>query len=105
MPTDLPIACSLSAADMPARLAEMAAIGAASLLGAEASVRQARLRFADELGVRDRLSSIVAAESECCAFLTMRLGNDEPGATTLTIDGPPGAEPVIDQLVRAFAGA
>jgi hypothetical protein len=51
--TELPIACSLSAAEMPARLAEMAKIGAASLLA--------------------------------------------------TIDGPEGAEPIIEELVRAFA--
>jgi hypothetical protein len=88
---------------MPARLAEMAAIGGTSLLDVEAAGRHARLRFRQEPGVRDRLSSIVAAESECCAFLTMRLG-DEPGATTLTINGPDGAEPVIDELVQAFAG-
>jgi hypothetical protein len=32
----------------------------------------------------------------------MRL-SDAPGAVTLTIDGPEGAEPIIEQLVRAFA--
>lgn len=104
MPTNLPIACSLSGAEMPARLAEIAAIGAAGLLEAEASGRHARLRFAGEPGIRDRLGKVVAAEAECCAFLTMRLG-DEPAATTLTIDGPEGAEPVIAEIVQAFAGA
>jgi hypothetical protein len=100
--TELPIACSLSGAEMPARLAEMAEIGAASLLGAEASGRRAVLHFGSEPGVRARLSGIVAAESECCAFLTMRLADDS-GDVTLTIDGPEGAEPIIEQLVGAFA--
>jgi hypothetical protein len=89
---------------MPARLAEMAAIGAAGLLDAETSGRQARLRFGRGPGVRDRLAGIVAAESECCAFLAMRVG-DERGAITLTIEGPEGSEPVIDEIVQAFAGA
>lgn len=102
MSTELPIACSLSAAELPARLAEIAAVGRASLLETQASGRHARLRFAPEPGVRERLGAIVAAESECCAFLTMRLA-DEPGATTLTIEGPEGAEPVLAELVQAFA--
>jgi hypothetical protein len=101
---ELPIACSLTAAEMPARLAEMGKIGRTSLLAAETSGRHARLRFSPDDRARTRLRSIVAAESECCAFLTMRLA-DEPGAVTLTIDGPEGAEPVIDELVQAFAGA
>jgi hypothetical protein len=101
MPTELPIACSLSAAEMPARLAEMAAIGRTSLLDTETSGRSARLRFRDELGARERLAALVAAESECCAFLTMRLV-DASEAITLTIEGPGGAERVIDELVRAF---
>ena len=29
--------------------------------------------------------------------------HDEPDALTLTIDGPPGAEPIIGELVAAFA--
>jgi hypothetical protein len=98
--TELPIACSLSAAEMPARLAEMAEIGGASLLAADTSGRHARLRFGED--VREPLSEIIAAEAACCPFLTMRL-SDAPGAVTLTIDGPEGAEPIIEQLVRAFA--
>jgi hypothetical protein len=102
MTTELPIACSLTAAEMPARLAEMGAIGRASLLDAETSGRRARLRFRMDDGTRTRLRAIVAAESECCAFLTMRL-EDEPGVVALAIDGPEGSEPVIAELVQAFA--
>lgn len=103
MTTELPIACSLSASELPARLAEMAAIGSSALLEAQASGPRARLRFRDAPPVRERLAAVVAAESACCAFLTMSL-HDEPGAVSLAIEGPEGAEPVVEELVRAFAG-
>jgi hypothetical protein len=103
MPTELPIACSLTAAELPGRLAEMAAIGRSSLLEGEASGRSALLRFRDEAGTRARLAAVVHAEAECCAFLTMRLG-DAPGEIRLTIEAPAGAEPVLRGLVTAFGG-
>jgi hypothetical protein len=104
MATDLPIACSLTAAERPARLAEMAAIGTASLLGVETGDASATLRFRKYAETRERLEAIVAAEAECCAFMAMTLGN-EPEAIVLTIDAPAGAEPVMRQLVRAFGGS
>ncbi len=104
MPTELPIACSLSASDLSKRLADMAALGAAALLGVEVGGTHAELRFAAAAGVRDRLDAIVAAESECCAFLAMAV-SDGPGAVVLTIDAPAGAELVIEELVGAFGSA
>jgi hypothetical protein len=103
MPTDLPIACSLSASEMPRRLTEIAALGRQSLLGSETTERSALLRFRADPDTRDRLAAIVAAESECCAFLTMRL-RDTPDAVVLAIEAPAGAEPVLGDLVSAFAG-
>jgi hypothetical protein len=101
MAPELPITCSLTAAELPARLAEMAAIGRSSLLGAEASGRSALLRFRDDRDTRTRLAAIVAAEAECCSFLTMRL-NDAPGAIGLSIEAPAGAELVLRELASAF---
>lgn len=102
MPDELPIACSLSASELPERLADMSAIGSASLLGVEADDGRAVLRFRPDPPTGERLATIVAAEQECCAFLTMRL-SDEPDAISLTIEAPAGAEPVLDDLVAAFA--
>ena len=103
MSTELPMACSLSAAELPARLDEMAAVGRAGLIASELASTRAVLRFRDDgAGTRDRLAAIVAAESECCAFLAMRIA-DEGDAITLTIDGPEGSEPVIEGIVEAFS--
>jgi hypothetical protein len=99
MPTELPIACSLSAADMSVRAAEMGAIGGASLIGAEALDGRAVLRFRAD--AREKVAAIVAAEAECCPFLTMTL-RDEPGAVMLEIEAPAGAEPVVQGIAAAF---
>ena len=102
MPSELPIACTLIATDLHERLAEMAAIGRAALIGAERDGTRAVLRFRPVDETRRRLEAVVAAEAECCAFLDMALRNEE-AAVVLTIDAPPGAEPVLDDLAAAFA--
>ena len=101
MPTDLPIACSLSASDLTERLAEMSVLGREALLDAAVAGRRATLRFETSAGVRERVAAIAAAESECCAFLTIAVG-ERPGAVVLTIDAPAGAEPVLHEMVAAF---
>ncbi len=101
MPTDLPIACSLAAAELPARLAEMTALGREALLDVRAGERSARLRFAGSAAVRARVNAIVAAEAQCCAFLAMAVV-EQADAVTLSIDAPAGAEAVLRDLVAAF---
>jgi hypothetical protein len=103
MPAELPIACSLSATDLPVRLAGMAALGGAALVDARQDATHAELRFAAAAGVRERVEAIVAAESDCCAFLMMRV-TGEPDTIVLTIDAPEGAELVLEELLDAFRG-
>ncbi len=104
MTTDPPIACSLTAAEMPARLAEIRAVGDAGLRSAEADDSGAVLRFDTDPDLRTRLAAIVAAESVCCAFLEFGL-EDTATETVLTIQAPEGGEQVVHQLVGAFRGA
>ena len=101
MPAEPPIACSLSAAELPKRLAEIRAVGRSSLLSAESAGLRAVLRFAATPDTRAQLAAIVAAEQECCAFLAMDL-RDEADSIALTIDAPADAQPVLDELVAAF---
>ena len=101
MTTEPPIACTLTEAERPARRKEMAAI-ARDLVCADAQESRAVLRFRPVVGTRECVAAFAAAESRCCAFLRIEL-HDEPDALTLTIDGPPGAEPIIGELVAPFA--
>ena len=101
MTTELPIACSLTAGDLNHRLAEIAGVGRDGLLEAELAGTDATLRFADRPDIRQRLDGIVAAESECCAFLTMGV-HAARDALTLTISAPAGAEIAVQELVDAF---
>jgi hypothetical protein len=103
MTSELPIACSLSATELPVRMAEMADLGRAALVDIRQGRTRAEVRFAAGAGVRDRVNGIVAAESQCCAFLTMSV-SDEPDTVLLTIQAPEGAELVLQELVDAFRG-
>lgn len=101
MPAELPIVCSLSAAELPVRLAEMADLGRAALLDAHQDRTRAELRFAAGEGIRERVQAIADAESECCAFLSLRV-RDVADAVVLSIEAPDGAELVLAELVGAF---
>lgn len=98
MDSDTPIACTLSAADLAPRLAEMKRLGQDALVSVDAD---GRLRFRADPDTRARLEAIVAAESECCPFLDLSL-REEAGGLVLTIAAPKGAEPVVAGLVEAF---
>src|SRR3954464_3752677 len=103
MPTELPIACSLSATELPARFAQMAQLRREPPVDVAPGGTHATLRFTAGAGVRERVTSVVAAESACCAFLAMRV-SDEPGAVVLDINAPEDAELVRRELVAAFRG-
>jgi hypothetical protein len=99
MTTDTPIACSLSADELPARLAEVRAVGKDALL---AVTPEGSLHFRADDTTRERLEAIIAAESQCCSFLRFELA-EESGALVLSVAAPEGAEPLAQDLVDAFA--
>ena len=101
MTTPVPIACTLTADELPARLDEIRDLSRHALRAKTTTGTHAVLSFYPAADVRDRLAAIVAAESKCCAFLTMQLA-DEPDAITLTIDAPDDAEPVLAELLTSF---
>lgn len=105
MTTPPPIACSLSAAEMPKRLAEMRALGADALQTIDRSETTARLSFRASDETRGRLAAIVAAESHCCAFLDFDLRDADAETIVLTITSPAddAARLMRDELAGAFA--
>ncbi len=98
MTESAPIACSLNVAELRGRLAEMAGIGADALLG---EADGGALRFRNEPGILARLKAVIAAESECCAFLRFELRTGG-GELELEMLAPEGAERVVEALVDAF---
>lgn len=103
MPKDTPLACSLGAADLERRLAEIAAVGAESLIDRGTEGGRHRLRFRTDARTRQRLENIVAAEAECCAFLDLSL-SEEGDDLVLAIAAPGDGTAVASELARAFGG-
>ena len=101
MANDTPIACSLTASDLEQRLAEIAVVGAESLISRETDGDRHLLRFHNDATTRRKLEGIVAAEAECCPFLDLSLGEHD-GELTLWIAAPRDAGDLTSGLARAF---
>jgi hypothetical protein len=95
--TDLPIACTLTPDGMTARLALIEALAADGLLHRTPTDTGLRLRLRDTPEIEQRTRALVAAESECCAFLDFELRRED-GELVLDIAGPADARPVIDMF-------
>lgn len=95
MATEVPIACTLSANELPGRLEAARALGEQALTGVEVTGRRALLRFD---GHRDDVDALVEAESGCCSFFEfdVRETDDEVEVEILT---PEGGELVLRGLV------
>jgi hypothetical protein len=92
-----PIACSLTAADYRRRLDDAGQLAKAALRRREPLEGGARLTFADEPEVEQRLTGFVAAELRCCPFLTLKLER-VAGELVLDVTGPNDAAPIIEEL-------
>lgn len=103
MSQPLPIACTLSATDLAARGAELRALGGEGLVDVTQEASRAVLRFRPDPGIRERVEAIVAAESECCAFLDFRVEHGD-AATVLTISAPNGGAEMVHELAAMLAG-
>ena len=64
MPTEVPIACSLTADELPARMVAATKLGREGLLDVSTSGARADLRFKDDAGTRAGIDEFVAAESK-----------------------------------------
>jgi hypothetical protein len=96
--TEIPIACSLGVDELPARLAQIRAIGDDALIGVTS---EGTLRFRAGDTIRERLEAIIAAESQCCSFLHFELAGDGR-ELVMSVTAPEGAEPLAQGLVDAF---
>ena len=96
---ELPIACTLTPAQMGDRVEWLRDLGARSLLDGRRQDGVLTLRF--DAAAEDEVRAWVRAEQECCAFLSFEL---QPGEhdLRLAVLAPAGAEPVLDGLLTAL---
>jgi hypothetical protein len=90
-----PIACTLTAAELPGRMASARALGEEALVDVEVVDRRALLRFT---GHRDEVEALVAAERECCGFFDFSV-REYGERIELEITTPEGGEQVLRGLV------
>jgi hypothetical protein len=89
---ELPIACTLTGAERVDRKAEWTAITAEWMTAPALTERGVSMRF--DARAEPRLRELIAAESECCAFLDFELTGEGSGLR-LTVEGPYEARPII----------
>jgi hypothetical protein len=100
---DLPLSCTLDSDGVTARLALIDALVADGLLERAATGTGLQVRLRDTPEIERRTRELVAAESECCAFLDFHLDRDD-GELVLDISGPADARPVIEMFFASEAG-
>jgi hypothetical protein len=103
MPCETSVACSLVVGDLQRRLAEIAALGAESLVDRTTAGDHQLLRFRSGAATRRRLEGIVAAEAACCPFLDLRL-EEGGGYLVLSISSASASgRELAAELAGAFA--
>lgn len=90
-----PVACTLGAGDVPARIAEWRDV-LASVQGREPIPGGLRLLLSPGAPVA-RIADLTVAEQECCQFFRFALTVDS-GGVALEVTAPPEAAAVVTEL-------
>ena len=100
MPTSLPIACSLSAADLREQRETLLPGLADHAVQRTPLPSGVRLRFAPTAERMRQIDAVVRRERECCPFLEFRVGL-ALGDRSLTLDvtGPAGTATLLSELL------
>jgi hypothetical protein len=97
---DQPIACTLTSAELDARIGDLAALARTALLTREPLADGERLTFTGDDATERELRAVAAAEASCCAFLALDLRRHHD-RLVLDVTGPPDARPIIQALFAA----
>ena len=100
MPQPAHLACSLSAAEGAKRAVRWRRLLDEQLLSRTATTYGQRLAFPSDAPTAGELDALIAAERECCPFLTMSLERFDD-ALILDIAGPPDAAPIVETMFEA----
>jgi hypothetical protein len=93
-----PVACTLTAAEIPERLALIERLRSA-LLSLDRTPTGLLLHFHTEL--RGDLAAFAVDEKQCCRFWGFEV-TEEPAGVALRWDGPPAADELLDRLHTFF---
>lgn len=91
-----PIACTITNAEVPARIALLERLRGA-MIAVDRTSTGLLLHFPDDDAVRADLSTFAADEKRCCQFWGFDI-IDEPTGVALRWDGPPAVDDVLDRL-------
>ena len=105
IPTEAPIACSLSAEALAQRRDTVLQV----LIAGQQEIQEMQdgyaLRFPSEKIWAARLLSFISSERECCPFFTSALVFEpQMGPIWLQISGPEGTKEMLGDLFRPHAG-
>ena len=102
MPTTLPIACSLSSAELRAQREMLLPGLAAHAVERSALPRGMRFRFSSTAERMRQIDAVVRRERACCPFLEVRVGLALGGsALTLDVTGPEGTDRMLARLLES----
>jgi hypothetical protein len=86
---ELPIACTLSPAELDGRRERWQRLAARARAGSEPTAAGARLSFRPLPGVEEELRELARLEADCCAFARFRVHADERAVVLdVAADGP-----------------
>jgi hypothetical protein len=102
----LPIACTLSPADLFAQRDTLLPGLAAHAVAQSALPRGMRFRFPATAERMRQIDAVVRRERECCPFLEFRVGLALGGSSlTLDVTGPEGTDQMLALLLEPGAAA
>src|SRR5258708_35541142 len=89
--TDLPIACTLTSAELQSRGAQLLPGLVARAIGRVPVTNGVRWSFAPVEGLLAELARVIDAERQCCRFLRFAVAAEaDGGPVSLEVTGPPG---------------
>jgi hypothetical protein len=91
MTESIPVACTLTSADLTAQSERWARLMARALTERAETADGLRLSFRPGPGTEDELRALVAVETECCSWATWTV---EPAAGAIVLDVRSAAEGV-----------
>jgi hypothetical protein len=98
-PAPLPIACSLTAGAADDRQTDWHALLSRALISRTSIRDGVRIELHNLPGVRGELERLIAAEQECCPFISTSVDTTDRALLVLAVTAPELAAPILDQML------